>query len=192
MEVDQNDTSPNNNNTNRGKKRSANHLERPNIADNNSNQDEAKKNAITTVAVHRRLPTHFEVWFICILQKSWSGIGDVQVSGYPESSLEVGWVQLGRGFFSSSFFTHFFLVIFQALALLRSVVLASAQRNQQRSKSEIERSEELTRVEREHLSEEKSGRLSTIESTGTLGDDDLDVDLDESCSDSEDVFEHPQ
>ena len=60
MEVDQNDTSPNNNN--RGKKRSANHLERPNIADNNSNQDEAKKNnAITTVAVHRRLPTHFEV-----------------------------------------------------------------------------------------------------------------------------------
>lgn len=61
MEVDQNDTSPNNNNTNRGKKRSANHLERPNIADNNSNQDEAKKNAITTVAVHRRLPTHFEV-----------------------------------------------------------------------------------------------------------------------------------
>merc|ERR1711941_142671 len=139
MEVDQNDTSPNNNNTNRGKKRSANHLERPNIADNNSNQDEAKKNAITTVAVHRRLPTHFE-----------------------------------------------------ALALLRSVVLASAQRNQQRSKSEIERSEELTRVEREHLSEEKSGRLSTIESTGTLGDDDLDVDLDESCSDSEDVFEHPQ
>ena len=87
----------------------------------------------------------------------------------------------------------FFLVTFQALALLRSVVLASAQRNQQRSKSEIERSEELTRVEREHLSEEKSGRLSTIESTGTLADEDLpDVDLDESCSDSEDVFEHPQ
>ena len=105
------------------------------------------------------------------------------------------WVEfnLVEDFFSSSFFTHFFfLVIFQALALLRSVVLASAQRNQQRSKSEIERSEELTRVEREHLSEEKSGRLSTIESTGTLGDDDLDVDLDESCSDSEDVFEHPQ
>ena len=84
-------------------------------------------------------------------------------------------------------------VIFQALALLRQVVLASARRNQQRSKSEIERSEELTRVEREHLSEEKSGRLSTIESTGTLGaDDELDIDLDESCSDSEDVFEQPQ
>ena len=88
-------------------------------------------------------------------------------------------------------FTQFFLITFQALALLRSVVLASAQRNQQRSKSEIERSEELTRVEREHLSEEKSGRLSTIESTGTLADDDA-LDLDESCSDSEDVFEHPQ
>ena len=60
MEVDQND-SPNNNNS-RGKKRSANHLERPNVADNNSNQDEAKKTSITTVAVHRRLPTHFEVY----------------------------------------------------------------------------------------------------------------------------------
>ena len=59
MEVDQND-SPNNNN-NRGTKRSANHLEKPNIADNNSNQDEAKRNSITTVAVRRRLPTHFEV-----------------------------------------------------------------------------------------------------------------------------------
>ena len=104
------------------------------------------------------------------------------------------WVEfnLVEDFFLRHFSLIFFLVIFQALALLRSVVLASAQRNQQRSKSEIERSEELTRVEREHLSEEKSGRLSTIESTGTLGDDDLDVDLDESCSDSEDVFEHPQ
>ena len=105
------------------------------------------------------------------------------------------WVEfnLVEDFFLRHFFSQsFFLVFFQALALLRSVVLASAQRNQQRSKSEIERSEELTRVEREHLSEEKSGRLSTIESTGTLGDDDLDVDLDESCSDSEDVFEHPQ
>ena len=104
------------------------------------------------------------------------------------------WVEfnLVEDFFSFIFYSIFFLVTFQALALLRSVVLASAQRNQQRSKSEIERSEELTRVEREHLSEEKSGRLSTIESTGTLGDDDLDVDLDESCSDSEDVFEHPQ
>ena len=84
-----------------------------------------------------------------------------------------------------------FYVPFQALALLRSVVLASARRNQQRSNSEIERSEELTRVEREHLSEEKSGRLSTIESTGTLGADD-ELDIDDSCSDSEDVFEQPQ